>query len=93
MIHTFVSGALCMGFLIAGIFFLKFWVRSREKLFLFFSAAFWILALERIFLAVQAQVMDEFHDSIYAMRSVAFLLIIVGIIMKNRFKREPRDGR
>jgi len=44
-VEGLIAGALAMGFLIAGLFFLKFWRRTRDGLFLAFSAAFGLLAV------------------------------------------------
>ena len=35
----FLSGAVTMGFVIAGLFFLRFWKRTREGLFIAFAFA------------------------------------------------------
>jgi hypothetical protein len=69
---------------IALIFF-GFWRESRDRLFGFFSAAFWLMALCWAILGLAA-VSDETRPYIYAIRLVAFLLIIVGIVDKNRGK-------
>jgi hypothetical protein len=42
--HTFFSGMVTMGFLIAGLFFLRFWWRTQDKLFAVFAVAFWLFA-------------------------------------------------
>jgi hypothetical protein len=34
MLIDFLSGAVTMGFVIAGLFFLRFWKRTRERLFI-----------------------------------------------------------
>ena len=46
-IVAFLSGAVSLGFLVAALFFLKFWRRTRDGLFLAFSAAFVLLALNQ----------------------------------------------
>ena len=42
---VFLDGAIAMGCLIAGLFFLRFWRDSRDGLFLNFALAFWIFAI------------------------------------------------
>lgn len=81
--NTFISGAMTMGYLIAGLFFLRYWSRSRDVLFSYFAASFWLLAVQRIALAFTA---ERFENStgIYLMRLLAFVLIIVAILQKNR---------
>jgi len=39
----FLSGAVTMGFAIASAFFLRFWRRTGDRLFLVFALAFWLL--------------------------------------------------
>ena len=67
----------------AGLFFFRFWRESRDRLFGFFGAAFWVLALSWTLLAL-VNPTDETRPYIYAIRLVAFLLMIVGMIDKNR---------
>ena len=52
MLFDFLSGAITMGFLVAGFFFLRFWKRTRDSLFLAFAAAFWLLGLAQALLAL-----------------------------------------
>jgi hypothetical protein len=66
-----------------GLFFFRFWRQSRDTLFGYFGAAFWLLALSWGWLAVSDPV-DEARASIYALRLLAFVLMIVGMIGKNR---------
>ena len=48
----FVYGMITMGYMVAGLFFLKFWARGRDPLFIIFALAFWILAASQILLAI-----------------------------------------
>ncbi|MGH3995692.1 MAG: DUF5985 family protein, partial [Pseudonocardiaceae bacterium] len=43
-----VSGAILMGYAVAGLFFLRFWQQTRDRLFLIFGIAFIILGLQRL---------------------------------------------
>ncbi len=67
----------------AGLFFFRFWRESRDRLFAFFGAAFWVLALSWGLLAL-IDPADERRPYVYAIRLVAFLLMIVGMVDKNR---------
>jgi hypothetical protein len=67
----------------AGLFFVRFWRQSGDRLFAFFGAAFWVLALSWALLALINPV-DETRPYVYAIRLVAFVLMIVGMIDKNR---------
>lgn len=78
----FLSGAVSMGFLICGLFFLRFWSRSRDELFLGFAAAFTLLSLAQAFLALTGLPAEE-RSWIYLLRLAAFLIIILAIWRKN----------
>lgn len=67
---------------VAGLIFLRFWRESSDRLFAFFGAAFWLLALSWLLLSVSSPT-EEARPYIYAVRLVAFLLIIGGMIDKN----------
>jgi hypothetical protein len=80
---VFMSGAIAMGCVVAGAYFLRFWRDTRDRLFVFFAAAFFVLALERVGLLVVGR--DEAaRASVYIGRLVGFALIIMGIVDKNR---------
>jgi len=79
----FISGTIVLGYLVAGLFFLRFWKESAERLFLIFGLAFWILALQRGLLSAMAGDTDA-HAYLYGIRLLAFVLIIVAILDKNR---------
>ena len=81
--NQFVSGAITMGYLIPGLFFLRFWKQSRDRLFSLFALAFFILAGQRLALALTTQD-SESAIFLYAVRLVAFLLILAAVIDKNR---------
>jgi hypothetical protein len=85
---TFTSGAIAMGYLTAGAFFLRFWARSRDSLFAAFAAAFWLMALNQA-LPVLLQVPSEDQSGIYLLRLAAFALIIAAVLRKNLGGREP----
>ena len=52
IVNTFLAGMVTAGFLAAGLFFARFWARSRDVLFLAFTAAFWLLALNEALVAL-----------------------------------------
>jgi membrane protein DedA with SNARE-associated domain len=82
----FVSGLITMGFLIAGLLFLRFWTRTRDLLFAAFAAAFWLLAANQALVAI-IDVPREERSWIYLLRVAAFALIIAAVIWKNRTSR------
>jgi len=77
-----LSGMYVAGYAIAGLFFLRFWRASRDRLFIFFSVAFWVLGLQRLMLAVST-VPTEDQTYLYVIRLIAFLIILYAIIDKN----------
>lgn len=85
MLNQFLAGALTLGFLAAGLFFLRFWKKTEDRLFAIFAVAFWVFAGERVLLALTDPT-DEFRPYIYLVRLFAFVLIIIAIIDKNRSK-------
>ncbi|HEY0015094.1 MAG TPA: DUF5985 family protein [Longimicrobium sp.] len=78
-----VSGLLVMGYAVAGLFFLRFWRETRDRLFGIFAGAFWLLAVQRLLLAL-FQDPDNEQVWLYGIRLLAFVLILVAIIDKNR---------
>jgi hypothetical protein len=70
------------------IFFLHYWRISRDRFFAFFSAAFAAMAINWIWLAISDDSREQ-HYASYLVRLLAFLIIIVGIIDKNR-RSDPR---
>ena len=85
-IYPFVAGLIAMGQLIAGLFFLRFWVHTRDRLFIAFAAAFWLLATHQIVMALTVEIYEE-RSWFYLMRIAAFGLIIWAIVAKNRATR------
>jgi hypothetical protein len=82
-LHEFLSGAVAFGFVIAGLFFLRFWRRTRDGLFLAFAVAFWLLGAGQALLTL-ADVLVEERSWLYLFRLAAFALIIAAILRKNR---------
>ena len=85
MIAAFLSGAIAMTSLTAAAFFLRFWQKTRDRLFIYFAIAFLLLMLERIMRTV-LHMEDELDPIVYGVRLLAFLTIIAGIVNKNRRK-------
>ena len=85
--NDFISGILTMGYIVAGIFFLRFWRETRDRLFAMFGAAFFILAAQRIGLDFLG---DEAESATlwYFVRLVAFVIIIIAIVDKNRSRKK-----
>lgn len=82
-LYNFMSGAVALGFLVSGLFFLRFWRRTRDPLFLAFALAFALLGIGQSILAL-ANIPTEQRGSIYLIRLAAFALILFAILKKNR---------
>ena len=79
----FLHGGAATACVIAGVLFLTYWRDSHDRLFLFFTAAFWVLGLNWMALGMLAPAVEVRHW-LHAVRVVAFALIAIGIIDKNR---------
>ena len=73
---------------VAGLFFMRFWRDTGDRLFRLFGAAFWLLSLSWLLLAVLGPA-HESRPYVYALRLVAFSLIIVATLDKNWVRRRP----
>ncbi len=87
---SFLQGAIAMCFALAGLFFLRFWRDTRDRLFLLFAASFWLQALTRVGLSLIGQPDERTYW--YVVRLIAFLLIVVAIVMKNVGSEAGRDA-
>ncbi|WP_205214953.1 MULTISPECIES: DUF5985 family protein [Sphingomonas] len=83
MLYTFLSGMLVTLFFVAALFFLRFWARSRDPLFLSFACTFCLLGLGQSLLALGRFAVEE-RSWVYLVRLAAFLLILAAIYGKNR---------
>lgn len=89
-LHQFLLGMVVMAAAIAGLYFFRFWRKSRDRLFAVFAFAFWILGVNWLALAVTVQ--DEVRTVLYILRLLAFVVILVGILDKNYgIIRKPRS--
>ena len=78
----FLSGAVTMGFIVAALFFLRFWRKTDDRFFLGFAIAFGLMALNQA-LAQWIGAADERVGYTYLLRVLAFLLILAAIVDKN----------
>lgn len=81
-LRGFFAGSVTLGFLIAAVFFLKFWRRTRDPLFMTFAAAFSLLALNQA-VPLVFDIPREDQAPVYLLRLSAFALIIWAILRKN----------
>lgn len=85
-LFDFLAGAIAFGFFVCGLFFLRYWHRSRDELFLMFALAFGLLGIGQSILAL-ANIPTEERGALYLFRLAAFLLILFAIYRKNREAR------
>jgi Family of unknown function (DUF5985) len=78
----FLLGVLAALFLVAGLFFLKFWRKTRDSLFLAFALSFLIRGLNESSRASMANPSEATLWS-FLVTLASSLLIVVAIIRKN----------
>ncbi len=82
----FLSGAVALGYTLAAVFFLRFWKRTHDVLFLHFSVAFALLSVGQVVIA-SANIFVEDSSAAYLVRLGAFAIIIFAVWRKNRPSR------
>jgi hypothetical protein len=82
-LNVMLLGAIAMASLVAAMFFLRFWQRSRDPFFLWFAASFFLEAANRAALALTTNPSDG-APIVYVVRFAAFALILMAIWGKNR---------
>jgi uncharacterized membrane protein len=82
-LSSFLSGAIMGLCFVASLFFARFWSRTQDRLFAVFSLSFFLLGFERCALFVVGA-NDETRTWVYLIRFVAFAVLVVGIVDKNR---------
>lgn len=83
MINGFLVGVIATASLAAGLFFLRFWRDTRDSLFFAFGIAFIIEGVNRAAL-IGAEHANEGNPWVYLVRCFAFLIILAGVVNKNR---------
>jgi uncharacterized membrane protein HdeD (DUF308 family) len=87
--NTFLLGAFALACAAVALFFFRYWRKTHERLFAILALAFTLLAMERTVLAFVPPDQESRHW-IFLVRLSAFLLIIAGIIDKNRPRRRQK---
>ena len=82
----FLSGAVTLGYMLVAMFFLRFWKRTADVLFLSFAVSFALLSVGQIVIA-SANFYVEDSSAAYLVRLAAFALIILAVWRKNRPSR------
>lgn len=87
--ETMMIGAIAMGFAVAGLFFLRFWRETGDRLFGLFALAFFLLAAGRVVIAASRADVGQ-GEHLYLIRFAAFMVILLAIWDKNRAR--PRKS-
>jgi hypothetical protein len=89
-VPPFISGATFLAYIVAALFFLRFWKETKDRLFALFAVAFAVLGVNRILLTYFAEP-HEARTLLYLVRLLAYLVILAAIVDKNRGR--PRSTR
>jgi hypothetical protein len=86
--NSMLSGGIATASIVAGIFFLRYWHSSRDRFFLYFAASFLIEGVNRFVLYLTVGLQED-APGYYLIRLVAYGLIVLAIVSKNRERRAP----
>ena len=81
-LNIFLLGANVVACVAIGLFFLRYWRQTGDRLLAIFACAFWVLGVNWLVLAFVN--VDEVRTALYGVRLLAFVLILWGIWEKNR---------
>jgi hypothetical protein len=87
--NEMLVGAIAMAWLIAALFFLRFWKSTKDRFFLFFATAFAIEGLNRVLFWQTARVTEDI-EAYYFIRLAAYGLILLAILDKNRSRNKSK---
>lgn len=85
MMTQFILGGNVMACITIGLLFLRFYRKTRDRLFAIFAIAFWLMGANWLALSVIQR--DETRTLLYLIRLLAYALILIGILDKNRAAR------
>jgi hypothetical protein len=83
----FLSGAVTLAYVVGSMYFIHFWKRTADRLFLAFALAFALLALNQVGVFLMG-VEDERYNYAYILRVLGFVLILLAIVDKNLGRRK-----
>ena len=97
--NQLLLGAIAMGSLTIGLFFLRFWKKTRDRFFLFFAVAFILEGINRVLLGLSQgsneleMLKGELNEPIlYLVRLLSYVLILIAIVDKNRINKSQKNG-
>ena len=80
--YDFLSGMVAAGYLIAALFFFRFWKRTGDSLFAIFGISFLLFAAGQS-LSVSFDFLQDDKTLVYVLRLVGFGLLLAAIARKN----------
>lgn len=82
LIEGFSLGFIATASLVAAMFFLRFWTKTRDFLFLAFAISFGAEAVTRTIMALK-NIPDTGYSWVYMERLIEYLIVLVAILRKN----------
>jgi hypothetical protein len=79
---AYIGGFLSCAALVAAVFFLRFWRRAGESLFLSFAVAFVLMAINQALPPLMGFETED-YAGLFLLRLAAFGVIILAILRKN----------
>lgn len=86
-LSPFMHGAITLACFAIGLKFLKYWRLSRDRFFVWFAVAFWMFAAGWVLRAFTPTIGEDGY-LVFVPRLLAFLLILVAIVDKNRRSKD-----
>ena len=84
---SFLSGMITAGFLVAALFFFRFWRRTGDSLFATFGISFILFAIGQS-VSVSFDFLQDDKTLVYLLRLFGFVLLLVAIAKKNLSKQK-----
>lgn len=88
-LNAILAGAIAMGSLIVSLFFLRFWRSTRDRFFLFFGCSFFLEGINRVLLAMHSMPSED-APVYYLLRLLAYGLILIAILDKNKHRNQSK---
>ena len=85
-----LTGAIAAGWLVAALFFFRFWRQTRDRFFLWFALSFLLEAGNRVALGLVVGVAED-SPYLYGVRVIAYGLILLAIWQKNQPRGKGTD--
>ena len=85
-LNALLSGAVAMATFVVALFFLRFWKKTGDRFFIYFSLSFALDGIMRVM--TNLGVGGDGSAQIYLMRLVSYGLIVIAILGKNRRARK-----